>query len=128
MLTVWDYISFSFVQVMQTHGMPALRDNPEMMGTSVGMLRRAAAMLRLLVKVPQAYRVYAKFQQRLLQFTMSQLVSRLIMHRSIRIMLYFFSSMTLNLSMKYLYLFSKFYLLFSKDCCFFLIILSLNFC
>ncbi|KAJ1363585.1 hypothetical protein KIN20_023483 [Parelaphostrongylus tenuis] len=61
-------------QVMQTHGMPALRDNPEMMGTSVGMLRRAAAMLRLLVKVPHAYRVFAKFQQRLLQFTMSQLM------------------------------------------------------
>ncbi|PIO74727.1 ARID/BRIGHT DNA binding domain protein [Teladorsagia circumcincta] len=62
------------VAVMQTHGMPALRDNPEMMGTSVGMLRRAAAMLRLLVKVPDAYRVYAKYQQRLLQFTMSQLM------------------------------------------------------
>ncbi|KHJ95455.1 hypothetical protein OESDEN_04602 [Oesophagostomum dentatum] len=64
----------SMHQVMQTHGMPALRDNPEMMGTSVGMLRRAAAMLRLLVKVPEAYRVYAKYQQRLLQFTMSQLM------------------------------------------------------
>lgn len=64
----------SMHQVMQTHGMPALRDNPEMMGTSVGMLRRAAAMLRLLVKVPDAYRVYAKHQQRLLQFTMSQLM------------------------------------------------------
>uniref|UniRef100_A0A0K0CYZ8 ARID domain-containing protein n=1 Tax=Angiostrongylus cantonensis TaxID=6313 RepID=A0A0K0CYZ8_ANGCA len=61
-------------QVMQTHGMPALRDNPEMMGTSVGMLRRAAAMLRLLVRVPNAYHVFAKFQQRLLQFTMSQLM------------------------------------------------------
>uniref|UniRef100_A0A1I7WX75 BAF250_C domain-containing protein n=1 Tax=Heterorhabditis bacteriophora TaxID=37862 RepID=A0A1I7WX75_HETBA len=66
------------LKVMQTHGMPALRDNPEMMGTSVGMLRRAAAMLRLLVKVPSAHRVYAKHQQRLLQFTMSQLVRILI--------------------------------------------------
>ncbi|KAK6727736.1 hypothetical protein RB195_005426 [Necator americanus] len=78
--TIANLVSFietsdqSMHQVMQTHGMPALRDNPEMMGTSVGMLRRAAAMLRLLVKVPEAYRVYAKFQQRLLQFTMSQLM------------------------------------------------------
>ncbi|VDO49793.1 unnamed protein product [Haemonchus placei] len=78
--TIANLVSFietsdqSMHQVMQTHGMPALRDNPEMMGTSVGMLRRAAAMLRLLVKVPDAYRVYAKFQQRLLQFTMSQLM------------------------------------------------------
>ncbi|KJH46687.1 hypothetical protein DICVIV_07251 [Dictyocaulus viviparus] len=78
--TIANLVSFieasdqSMHQVMQTHGMPALRDNPEMMGTSVGMLRRAAAMLRLLVKVPNAYRVYAKFQQRLLQFTMSQLM------------------------------------------------------
>ncbi|KIH47323.1 hypothetical protein ANCDUO_22619 [Ancylostoma duodenale] len=78
--TIANLVSFietsdqSMHQVMQTHGMPALRDNPEMMGTSVGMLRRAAAMLRLLVKVPEAYRVYAKYQQRLLQFTMSQLM------------------------------------------------------
>ncbi|WKX90631.1 hypothetical protein Q1695_009464 [Nippostrongylus brasiliensis] len=78
--TIPNLVSFietsdqSMHQVMQTHGMPALRDNPEMMGTSVGMLRRAAAMLRLLVKVPDAYRAYARFQQRLLQFTMSQLM------------------------------------------------------
>ena len=39
------------MQVTATHGMPALRDNPELMGTSVGMLRRAATMLKLLTKV-----------------------------------------------------------------------------
>lgn len=61
-------------QVMQAHGMAALRDNPELMGTSVGMLRRAASMLRLLVKVPKAYKIYLKHQTRLLQFTMSQLM------------------------------------------------------
>ncbi|EGT37977.1 hypothetical protein CAEBREN_07938 [Caenorhabditis brenneri] len=61
-------------QVMQAHGMTALRDNPELMGTSVGMLRRAASMLRLLVKVPKAYKIYMKHQTRLLQFTMSQLM------------------------------------------------------
>ncbi|UMM13388.1 hypothetical protein L5515_001690 [Caenorhabditis briggsae] len=61
-------------QVMQAHGMAALRDNPELMGTSVGMLRRAASMLRLLVKVPKSYKIYLKHQTRLLQFTMSQLM------------------------------------------------------
>ncbi|CAD6199593.1 unnamed protein product [Caenorhabditis auriculariae] len=60
--------------VMQTHGMAALRDSPEMMGTSVGMLRRAASMLRMLIKVPGAYKFYIKHQHRLLQFTMSQLM------------------------------------------------------
>lgn len=61
-------------QVMSTHGMTTLRDNPELMGTSVGMLRRAACMLKQLVKVPNAHRVFLKHQQRLLQFTMSQLM------------------------------------------------------
>lgn len=69
-----DSADQSMHQVMQAHGMAALRDNPEMMGTSVGMLRRAASMIRLLVKVPQAYKIYLKHQTRLLQFTMSQLM------------------------------------------------------
>ena len=59
---------------MQQHGMQILRETPEMMGTSVGMLRRASAILRVLVNVPHAYKVFSKHQQRLLQFTMSQLV------------------------------------------------------
>uniref|UniRef100_A0A1I7UY54 BAF250_C domain-containing protein n=1 Tax=Caenorhabditis tropicalis TaxID=1561998 RepID=A0A1I7UY54_9PELO len=69
-----DSADQSMHQVMQAHGMAALRDNPELMGTSVGMLRRAASMLRLLVKVPKAYKIYMKHQTRLLQFTMSQLM------------------------------------------------------
>lgn len=40
-----------YFQVMQSHGMGALRDNPEMMGTSVGMLRRAASIIKMLTKV-----------------------------------------------------------------------------
>lgn len=63
---------------MQSHGMSALRDNPELMGTSVGMLRRAAAMLKLLCKVPEAARVFARHEHRLLQHTMSQLVCLLV--------------------------------------------------
>ncbi|CAI4225260.1 unnamed protein product [Auanema sp. JU1783] len=61
-------------QVMQNHGIAALRENPELMGTSVGMLRRAATILRNLIKVPEAYKYYLKHQQKLLQFTMSQLM------------------------------------------------------
>lgn len=54
--------------------MQALRDNPEMMGTSVGMLRRAASLLQHLCRVPACRKYFIKHQQRLLQFTMSQLV------------------------------------------------------
>ncbi|GMR54018.1 hypothetical protein PMAYCL1PPCAC_24213 [Pristionchus mayeri] len=60
--------------VMQSHGMGALRDNPEMMGTSVGMLRRAASIIKMLTKVSDAYKTYSKYQSKLIQFTMSQLM------------------------------------------------------
>ncbi|GMT30222.1 hypothetical protein PFISCL1PPCAC_21519, partial [Pristionchus fissidentatus] len=60
--------------VMQSHGMSALRDNPEMMGTSVGMLRRAASIIKMLTKVTDAYKTYSKYQSKLIQFTMSQLM------------------------------------------------------
>lgn len=61
-------------QVVQTHGMQALRENPELMGTSVGMLRRAATVLQCLSKVPACRMKFFRHQQRLLQFTMSQLM------------------------------------------------------
>ncbi|CAJ0578245.1 unnamed protein product, partial [Mesorhabditis spiculigera] len=61
-------------QVMQQHGMAALRGDPEMMGTSVGMLRRAASLLRQLSRAHNTSRLFAKHQNRLLQFTMSQLM------------------------------------------------------
>lgn len=64
----------SMHQVVQTHGMQALRENPELMGTSVGMLRRAASLLQHLCKVPACRKHFIKHQQRLLQFTMSQLM------------------------------------------------------
>ena len=64
----------SFHQVAQQHGMLALRENPELMGTSVGMLRKAAAIMLYLSRVPVCRKNFTKHQQRLLQFTMSQLV------------------------------------------------------
>lgn len=61
-------------QIAQQHGIQALRDNPEMMGTSVPMLRRAASILQQLCKVPACRQHLIRHQQRLLQFTMSHLV------------------------------------------------------
>ncbi|VDK83800.1 unnamed protein product [Litomosoides sigmodontis] len=61
-------------QIAQQHGIQALRDNPEMMGTSVPMLRRAASILQQLCKVPTCRQHLIRHQQRLLQFTMSHLM------------------------------------------------------
>ncbi|VBB29851.1 unnamed protein product [Acanthocheilonema viteae] len=61
-------------QIAQQHGIQALRDNPEMMGTSVPMLRRAASILQQLCKVPACRQHLTRHQQRLLQFTMSHLM------------------------------------------------------
>lgn len=77
-LSFFDYFMsiaiFFKLKVVQQHGMQALRDNPELMGTSVGMLRRAAGVLQQLSKVAACRPKFAKHQQRLLQFTMSQLM------------------------------------------------------
>ncbi len=54
--------------------MDALRQNVELMGSSVGMVRRAAAILQLLSKTAACRSRLVRHQQRLLQFTMSQLM------------------------------------------------------
>uniref|UniRef100_A0A158R5U7 ARID domain-containing protein n=1 Tax=Syphacia muris TaxID=451379 RepID=A0A158R5U7_9BILA len=64
----------SFHQVVQQHGMLALRENPELVGTSVGMLRKAAMIMLHLSRVPVCRKQFFKHQQLLLQFTMSQLM------------------------------------------------------
>jgi len=61
-------------QVVQAHGMQVLRDNPELIGTSVGMLRRAASSLLFMAKLPSTHPKFGRFQQRLLHFTMSHLM------------------------------------------------------
>lgn len=66
--------NFSSLQVVQSHGMQALRDNPELIGTSVGMLRRAASSLLFMAKLPACHPKFNRFQQRLLHFTMSHLM------------------------------------------------------
>ncbi|MFH4977483.1 hypothetical protein AB6A40_004192 [Gnathostoma spinigerum] len=74
LVTFLEVADTNMLSVVQQHGMQALRDNPEMMGTSIGMLRRAATLLQNLCKVPACRKYFLKQQQRLLQFTMSQLM------------------------------------------------------
>ena len=54
--------------------MEALRSNPELMGTSVGMLRRVAETVLCMAKIPDNRPRFARCHHRLLQFTMSQLM------------------------------------------------------
>lgn len=54
--------------------MQTLRDNPEVIGTSVGMLRRAAGALLAMTKIPACHERFYRHQLRLLNFTMSHLM------------------------------------------------------
>ena len=60
-------------QLVQAQGVAILRDNPEMMGTSVDMLRRAAGVVRAVAETSDRRRssLFADHQQRLLQLSMS---------------------------------------------------------
>ncbi|OUC48204.1 ARID/BRIGHT DNA binding domain protein, partial [Trichinella nativa] len=69
-----DQADCNMHQVVSMHGMPALRENPELMGTSVGMLRRAATTLLFMARIPACRARFAKHHIRLLHFTMSSLM------------------------------------------------------
>jgi hypothetical protein len=58
-------------QFVQKNGMQALRENPEQMGTSVGMLRRATQIMVHISRHDNCRRHFIKLQNRLLQFTVS---------------------------------------------------------
>jgi len=59
-------------QLVQAQGVAMLRDNPEMMGTSVDMLRRAASVVRAVAETSDSRSsLFADHQQRLLQLSMS---------------------------------------------------------
>ncbi len=60
--------------VASSHGVDMLRDNPEMMGTSLDMLRRAASMLLHMARVPENRTLFLHQQQRLLQLVMSHIL------------------------------------------------------
>ena len=64
------------MQVANAHGISMLQENPEMMGTSLDMLRRAATILKHLAEVPENRPLFSKHQQRLLQLVMSQILDQ----------------------------------------------------
>jgi len=62
--------------VAQQHGVNALRDNPDSMGTSLDMLRRAANTLNNLSKHPDNGPIFMRHEQRLLNLVMSQILDQ----------------------------------------------------
>merc|ERR1712150_319062 len=62
--------------VAQQHGVNALRDNPDSMGTSLDMLRRAANTLNHLSKHPDNVPLFLRQEQRLLALVMSQILDQ----------------------------------------------------
>jgi len=57
-------------------GINALRDNPESMGTSLDMLRRAASTLLFLARHPDNRPLFVQHEARLLQLVMSQILDQ----------------------------------------------------
>ncbi|XP_066901815.1 trithorax group protein osa isoform X9 [Halyomorpha halys] len=62
--------------VANTHGLSALRDNPDCMGTSLDMLRRAARTLLHLSQHPENRTLFLQQEQRLLALVMSQILDQ----------------------------------------------------
>merc|ERR1712079_127027 len=62
--------------VAQQHGVNALRDNPDSMGTSLDMLRRAANTLHYLSRHPDNKTMFVKHEGRLLNLVMSQILDQ----------------------------------------------------
>ena len=62
--------------VAQQHGVNALRDNPDSMGTSLDMLRRAANTLHYLARHPDNRQMFVKHEERLLNLVMSQILDQ----------------------------------------------------
>ena len=62
--------------VAQQHGVNALRDNPDSMGTSLDMLRRAANTLNYLARHEDNKTLFVKHEGRLLNLVMSQILNQ----------------------------------------------------
>ena len=62
--------------VAQQHGVNALRDNPDSMGTSLDMLRRAANTLNHLARHTDNKALFVRQEQRLLNLVMSQILDQ----------------------------------------------------
>lgn len=66
----------SALTIANQHGIGALRENPDAMGTSLDMLRRAAHTLLNLAKHPQNRPLFIQQEQRLLSLAMSQILDQ----------------------------------------------------
>ncbi|XP_051157885.1 trithorax group protein osa isoform X4 [Leptopilina boulardi] len=66
----------SALQVANQHGLPALRENPESMGTSLDMLRRAAGTLLNLARHPDNRTLLLQHESRMLALVMSQILDQ----------------------------------------------------
>lgn len=66
----------SALGVANQHGITALRENPDSMGTSLDMLRRAAGTLLHLAKHPDNRPLFLQQEQRLLHLVMSQILDQ----------------------------------------------------
>ena len=66
----------SALQVANAQGINALRENPELMGTTLDMVRRSASTLRCISRVPDNRQLFLQFQQRLLALVMSQILDQ----------------------------------------------------
>ncbi|XP_076357000.1 LOW QUALITY PROTEIN: trithorax group protein osa-like [Tachypleus tridentatus] len=66
----------SALQVANIQGINALRENPELMGTTLEKVRCAAFTLRCLSRVPENQRLFVQHQQRLLNLVMSQILDQ----------------------------------------------------
>lgn len=64
------------LQVANAQGINALRENPELMGTTLDMVRRAAGTLRCLARVPTNRALFLQHQGRLLALVMSQILDQ----------------------------------------------------
>lgn len=68
------------LSVANQHGVTALRDNPDAMGTSLDMLRRAAATLLRLAEHPENRPLIRRHERRLLSLVMSQILDQKVAH------------------------------------------------
>ena len=65
-------------QVANMRSIQLLRENPDMMGTSLDMIRRAATVLLHLAKVPENRKLFVHQQSRLLSLVMSQILDQTV--------------------------------------------------
>lgn len=76
LITFVEQAEQSALQVANSQGINALRENPELMGTTLDMVRRAAGTLRCLARVPTNRTLFLQHQQRLLALVMSQILDQ----------------------------------------------------